>query len=353
MRPLIPSLLAALALAAAPALASDDDRHGDRGKSGKSSSHHSKGKRGHSNAFPETIALPDGWRPEGIAAGPGNSLFVGSIPTGSIIKLDARTGARDVVVERTGRAAIGIKYDDNRIYVAGGPTGRAFVYDATTGADVANVQLTTASPTFVNDVTLTQDFAYFTDSRQQQLYRLDRETLAATTIPITGDLQYDADPDNNEANGIAATKDGKTLYVVNGSSGKLFTVDPATGASKEVPITNGNLEAGDGLLLKGKTIFVVQNRLNQIAVVDLKRNRIAAILKDDDFDVPTTLAKQAGALYAPNARFGTATPTPDTATYNVVRVGDDDGKKKNKRRGRHGHDDDSDRDSDRDSDSDR
>src|SRR4029450_12693693 len=42
--------------------------------------------------FPDTIRLPDGWQPEGIASGRGTSLYVGSIPTGGVWKGDARTG---------------------------------------------------------------------------------------------------------------------------------------------------------------------------------------------------------------------------------------------------------------------
>ncbi|HEV2930972.1 MAG TPA: hypothetical protein VGW74_20005, partial [Propionibacteriaceae bacterium] len=81
--------------------------------------------------FPDLIRLPDGWLPEGIAAGRGSSLYVGSIPTGAIWTADARTGEGEVLVEgREGRAAIGIKVDKrNRLFVAGGPTGKAFVYD--------------------------------------------------------------------------------------------------------------------------------------------------------------------------------------------------------------------------------
>ena len=56
--------------------------------------------------FPDTIRLPDGWQPEGIAAGRGTSLYVGSIPTGAVWKGDARTGRGDVLVEgRPGSAA--------------------------------------------------------------------------------------------------------------------------------------------------------------------------------------------------------------------------------------------------------
>jgi hypothetical protein len=93
--------------------------------------------------FPDTIRLPDGWQPEGIAAGRGTSLYVGSIPTGAVWKGDARTGqGRVLVPPHEGRAAIGLEVDRrNRLFVAGGPTGQAFVYDARTGADLASYQL--------------------------------------------------------------------------------------------------------------------------------------------------------------------------------------------------------------------
>ena len=32
-------------------------------------------------AFPDTIALPNGWQPEGIAIGNGTTFYVGSDPT--------------------------------------------------------------------------------------------------------------------------------------------------------------------------------------------------------------------------------------------------------------------------------
>ena len=79
---------------------------------------------------------------------------------------------------------------------------------------------------------------------------------------------------------------------------------------------------GDGLLLVGRTLYVVQNRDNQIAVVHLKkglrRGEIKRHLTDADFDVPTTIASKGRFLWAVNARF-TTPATPDT-TYDVVRV---------------------------------
>jgi hypothetical protein len=46
---------------------------------------------------------------------------------------------------------------------------------------------------------------------------------------------------------------------------------------------------------------------------------VVTTITDPDFDVPTTIAFQAGHLYAVNARFGTTDPQP--AHYEIVRVG--------------------------------
>jgi sugar lactone lactonase YvrE len=287
-------------------------------------------------AFPDTIRLPDGWQPEGIAAGRGTSLYVGSIPTGAIWKGDARTGQGDVLVPgRPGeRNAIGIKVDRrNRLFVAGGPTGRAFVYDAATGADLASYQLAPAGTavTFVNDVVVTHRAAYFTDSRNQQLYVLPLGRHGALpgqdevrVLPLTGDLDYTDDLTDVDLNGIVAARGGRVLLAVQSSTGKLFRINPRTGVTSEVDLgVDSPLPNGDGMLLAGRVLFVVQNRLNQIAVVKLSgsldQGRVVTTITDDDFDVPTTIAFQAGHLWAVNARFGTSGPQP--ARYDIVRVG--------------------------------
>jgi sugar lactone lactonase YvrE len=280
-------------------------------------------------ALPDTIRLPDGFQPEGIAAGRGTSLYVGSIPTGAIWKGDARTGQGRVLVPgRDGRAAIGIKVDRrDRIFVAGGPTGQAFVYDARTGADLASYRLTSLTPTFVNDVVVTRRAAYFTDSLNQQLYvvplgrhgRLPGQD-AVRTLPLTGELRYTA---GFNLNGIAAAKGGRVLLAVQSNTGLLFRINPRTGETHEVDLGGASLTNGDGLLLRGRTLYVVRNQLNQIAVVrldgSLRSGRVVDTLTDPDFDVPTTITFTAGSLYAVNARFSTP-PTPDTR-YDIVRVG--------------------------------
>lgn len=283
------------------------------------------------STFPETIPLPHGFRPEGISIGRGTTFYVGSIPTGAVYRGDLRTGEGSVLVAgATGRAAIGVEYERGLLYVAGGPTGKAFVYDARTGALVRELQLAqppagTTSPSFVNDVVVTRRAAYFTDSNRAVLYRLPRAAngtpaASAHVVPLSGDFQLG--PGFN-LNGIDATPNGKTLVVVKSSTGELFRVDPATGVTRKIDLGGATVVNGDGLLLHGRTLYVVQNRSNQIAVVrldhDLGSGTVVRTITDDDFDVPTTIDQLGSKLYAVNARFGI--PNPDTASYDVVRVG--------------------------------
>ncbi len=280
-------------------------------------------------AFPEVIPLPDGFQPEGIASGKGTTFYVGSIPTGAVYRGDLRTGEGEVLVlAQDGRAAIGLKYDDRAglLFVAGGATGFAYVYDGDTGENVAEIQLTTL-PSFINDVVVTKDAAYFTNSQQPTLYRVPLEkngdlpsSPIVEEIPLTGDYQFT--PNAFNANGIAATPNGKTLIIVNSVDGVLYNVDPDTGVATRIDLGGATVPNGDGILLQGKTLYVVQNRLNQIAVVELNSKLTEGTIVDTithpAFRVPTTIARFGNSLYAVNARFGT-TPTPDTE-YEVVRV---------------------------------
>jgi sugar lactone lactonase YvrE len=273
--------------------------------------------------YPETIPLPNGWQPEGIATGKGDSFYSGSRATGAIFKGDLKRGRGDVLVQPWGGAALGMKVDDGRLFVAGGPTGTASVYDARDG-DLLKRYTLTEAPTFVNDVIVTDKAAYFTDSQRDQLYVLDfgrhgrlpkeARTLAVTGLPASTGFRL---------NGIEATD--RRLIAVVSSLGKLFEID-SRGRAEEIELEGGDVANGDGLLLDGRTLYVVQNQLNRIAVVkldrDLDEGEIKEHLTDSDFDVPTTIAEQGGFLWAVNARF-TTPPTPDTE-YDVVRVRVDD-----------------------------
>jgi hypothetical protein len=71
------------------------------------------------------------------------------------------------------------------LFVAGGETGQADVYDIRTGATVATYQLTYSAPTIINDVTITKDGAWFTDSLQAQLYFVPVSGAGALGPPRT------------------------------------------------------------------------------------------------------------------------------------------------------------------------
>jgi sugar lactone lactonase YvrE len=273
--------------------------------------------------FPEVIALPDGWAAEGIATGPGTTVYSGSLATGAVWAGDLRTGEGSVLVPgRDGRIAVGLKFASGLLYVAGGTTGAAYVYDATTGADVATYQLGTPGSSFVNDVTVTPDAVWFTDSFRPVLYRLPledgRPSGPAAEVPLTGDWQQVPGPFVFNANGIAATADGGTLVVVHSTLGRLFAVDAATGVTTAID-ADTVLTQGDGILLRGRELSVVRNRSNQVVVLrlspDLTSARLVATLTDPDFAVPTTVASFGGTLYAVNARFGLP-PGP----FSIVRV---------------------------------
>jgi hypothetical protein len=272
-----------------------------------------------------SIALPDEFRPEGIASGKGATFYVGSIPLGAVWRGSYVTGEGAVLVPpHPGRNHTGLKFDKrfDRLFVSGGESKGIYVYDASSGEDVASYALPDAG--FVNDVVLTRRAAYFTDSQVQQLYRVgighDGELSAPERIPLSGELVY---TQGFNVNGIEALPGGRTLIVVKSNTGQLYRVDARTGVAHEItldqPVTNG-----DGLLLRGDTLYVVQNQVNRVAVVELengfKEGEVEGFLSDPRLDVPTTIAPFEDFIYAVNGRFN----RPDNSDDDVVRLSADE-----------------------------
>jgi len=199
------------------------------------------------------------------------------------------------------------------------------VYDTLTKQEVGAFEFT-GPGSFINDVVVTRSAAYFTNSRQPVLYKVPLsangdlpDPSAVQALTLIGDWQQGA---GNNANGIDATPDGKTLIVVNSSLGALFRVDPDTGEARLIDLGGETVTAGDGILLDGMTLYVVRNRLNQIAVIDmapdLASGQLVSTITDPAFRVPTTIAEFGNSLYAVNARFGV--PDPGSADYDIVQV---------------------------------
>ena len=310
LRLAIAALATGLAATLAPAVAVANGGHGHGG-------------HGH-HPFPQVIDLPNGFRPEGIAIR-GKLAYFGSLADGDIYAADLRTGKGKVISEGPGTSSVGLKVDDRgRLFVSGGAAGDARVVDTRSGK-VKSYQLASGT-SFINDVVLTRKTAWFTDSANPVLYGLPLgrhgklpKATAKITLPLTGD--YVHQPGFN-LNGIEATPDGKALLAVQSSTGLLFRINPKTGVAKKVDLGGYALTNGDGLLVLGRKLYVVQNQLNKVAVLQLNRwgtsGALVKTLTNPNFDVPTTVAKFGKWLYLPNARFSTP-PTPDT-TYTAVRV---------------------------------
>jgi sugar lactone lactonase YvrE len=283
------------------------------------------------HSYPDRIELPAGFQPEGITIGKAPVAYLGSRTDGDIVAANLKTGEVRLVSEGLGTTSpsIGLKVDKRGLlYVAGGSSGTGRVISARTGDILASYTFTTGN-TFVNDVVLTDRYAWFTDSRQAQLYRVERTrtgrgaaSAGVVTVPLTGEWEQVPGPMVNNANGIAQTPDGRALLVVNSATGKLFRVNPRTGVATQVDLDGYALTNGDGLLVQGRTLYVVQNRLNRVAVIELNRRgtegELVETLTSPDFDVPTTVAAYKGSLYLPNARFGVASPL--TAAYWITRI---------------------------------
>ena len=274
-------------------------------------------------AFPNLIPLPADFGPEGIAVGRGSTFYAGSLAAttrGQILVGDLRTGEIATLVPPDGVPATGLKHDSrsNLLFVARAASGMGTVFDAASGSVVRSYQFQTA-PTFINDVVVTREAAYFTDTQAPFLYRVElgpagEPAVNFTPIPLPGTFR---------TNGIAATPNGKQLFVVNGATAELYVLDTATHTPVLVDLGGSTLPNADGLWLDGKTLYVVQNMRNQIAVLELSPDfSIGAIVSvitepfvsNPATKVPTTIAAFGNALYAVTAGF--AAPSPDF----VVRI---------------------------------
>jgi hypothetical protein len=264
--------------------------------------------------FPGRINLPPSWMPEGITAGPGTTVYVGSLAGGGVWAGDVRTGLGDVLVPAWGGAATGVEYDAeaNRLWVAGGPTGTVRVYDATTGALLRHYAFSPAG--FVNDLVVTEDAVYATDSFNAWLRVIPLgpggslpDQGSVMTLPLSGDIVVE--PGSFNANGIVAARGW--LIVVDSFTGGLFRVDPTTGVTTAIATGGASVANGDGLELRGSTLFVVRNANQLVQVFRLGAGLTSATplgqLTSADLSVPTTAAVQAGSLWVVNARFGIPT----------------------------------------------
>ena len=291
---------------------------------------------------PETVALPNGFRPEGIASGPGTTYYAGSMANGRIVTGDLLGGPQSVLLPPAdGRAIRGLYYDDrsNLLWFVGNvntpqPDGTVKVDQYVWAVDTVDGDVVYAETVvgggFHNDLVVTDSHVYVTDSRVNRLVRVP---LNPATGQPSGSISFLAlggawpvgPAGTTNANGIRELPDG-SLVLNNTRVGGLWQVNATTGVATTIPVQGGpGIIGGDGLEIDGTILYNVRGSgPNQVSVLLLGQSgtgwtaKWAGARSDETLDVPSTTALAGGWLWVINARFGT--PSPLTIPYWITRL---------------------------------
>jgi Cu-Zn family superoxide dismutase len=270
----------------------------------------------------ESYALPGSATfPEGVAYDPATGdFFVGSTQSGAVYRGNVRddSGETEVFLEggADGRGGVtGMKVDgEGRLWISGRDSGRAFVYDTGSGELIKAFETPGAASTLINDVTVTQDAAYFTDSFRPTLFRVPLSQGGIGEIEPWLDfggtpIQYRG---GFNLNGIAATEDGRYLITVQFNTGELYRIDTETREITEIDLGGETLKTGDGLLLDGRTLYVVRESPGEIVPVrlseDFASGTAGEAFSDPSFRFPTTIAGYEDRLLVVNSQLNTTRP---------------------------------------------
>jgi hypothetical protein len=279
--------------------------------------------------WPDIIPIAVGLEPEGIEMGKDKDFFVGANSwsgnlsnAGAIYKGNLVTGEGQILVPPTGKPLGGLSYDarTDYLYAATGnyPGGFAGpfleqgvkVYAATSGRLLE--EFVFGDGMVINDVLVTDTAVYITDSISTTLYKIplenDGKVFSSTVekIEMTG---FEMDPAGFNANGLVGDFDGKELVIINISTGVLYLVDTESGAASPVNIQGEEqlFVDGDGLYMDGRTLYIMQNFTQKIAVVelsdDLTQGTFVKNLVSDNFAIPTTITGYGNCVYAINTNY--------------------------------------------------
>ena len=297
--------------------------------------------------WPEAIAIPIGFEGEGIELGKGHEFFVGGtslaslfgepffgIPhemsefAGAIYKGNLRTGEGAILSPPTGKSVSGLSYDPRTdyLYAATGFaaseifgsftfTGQGVtVYDASSGDIIT--EITFGDGIAINDCLVTSTGVYCTDSFNPDLYKVVLEeggrlpsTPVFEVIPMPG---FDMVPGFN-ANGLVGDFDGRQLVIVNATTGVLSLVDTESGEASPLQIEGDEqlFPNGDGLYLDGRTLYILQNFQDKVAVIQLSGDltggsfirNIPGEGEINPLNVATTIIGFGDSIYAINTNF--------------------------------------------------
>jgi hypothetical protein len=318
-KPLLAALALALpfGLAAAPPAQADDDHDDDHPR-------------------PSTYVLegdPGGSKFEGIGVTRSQKTFyVSEVTGGEIHRGDVRTGETEVWKDEgvDGRnTARGITTDrQGRVYIAGGPNGIGtdlpdlWVYSRD-GVLLAAIQLD-VDDAFLNDVAIGPDgAAYFTNSNEPQIFRVaqdDGEWSAELWADASDSIDVTIDSGVVfNLGGIVVSPGRGALIVAQGNTGQLWRFGLRTTEATLIETGSADLTNADGLVLRGRTLWVVRNFAHVLTTMKIShRSSVARLVSErmTDPDRVFTTAKIArGRLLLVDSKFDEMVAEPP---YEVV-----------------------------------
>ena len=284
------------------------------------------------------LALPDAAAyPEGIAAAPdGRTLYTTNAVTGAVFAIDVASGKVTAAGDPFGIApgaestaplrSLGAKVDGRgRLWVAGGTTGSMHLFDLASKTTVATFT-TPGTGGFINDVVLTPEAAYFTDTRRPMLWRVpagaNADAALEPWISFAGTaLEY---TDGANLNGIAATPDGRYLIVVQMAAGKLFRIDTRAREVARIDAGSELLTLGDGLILDGRRLYLVRQGAGEIVALDLGADfltaKVVKRITPAQLAWPATAALVGDRLFVANSQFNKRGSNTAVKPFSVVSI---------------------------------
>jgi sugar lactone lactonase YvrE len=261
--------------------------------------------------FPESVAVDAASGRYWVTSVKDGTLFTGVMGSAAPATVFSPAGADGRTI------ATGIAYAGGRLAVAGRQTGKAFVYDARSGRLIGRMR--TGLPperTWLNDVSFgANGDAYFTDSTAPVLWRARRtgggyrlqRFLDFTGTPVRYRMASGAGGIN--VNGIAASAGGRDLVIGKRNDNALFHVDLRTKRVRRVALPAGAVTTPDGLVLRGRTLYVVQNTPSAVKVLRLSRDYTTAAVRgtitDPSFAFTTGAAVYRDRLLVVSSQFDT------------------------------------------------
>lgn len=196
------------------------------------------------------------------------------------------------------------------MFVAGGPAAEVRVFDRR-GTLLAELP-TGAAGSYLNDVWIGADgAAYVTDSSLPVIWRVSQHRgnwRIVRFLDVSGTIAYTPPLTDFDLGGITISPNGRYLLTTQGTTGQLWRVDLWTRRISEVDLGGTRVTNADGIVLRGHTLYVVQNFTRQISKIQLgrrfERGRVVAVMPTPA-DRTFTTAKPVGrTLLAVDSKFG-------------------------------------------------